>query len=62
MHALTGDHQAAVARLRAAHALATEIGNPQRLAEAEEALAEVTGPDPASAGRGRRPQPAGRRT
>ena len=44
MHAQTGDHRAAVARLRAAHALATEIGNPQRLAEAEAALAEVTGP------------------
>ena len=44
VHALTGDHRAAVARLRAAHALATEIGNPQRLAEAEAALAEVAGP------------------
>ena len=44
VHALTGDHQAAVARLRAAHALAAEIGNPQRLAEAEAALAEVAGP------------------
>jgi predicted ATPase/DNA-binding CsgD family transcriptional regulator/DNA-binding XRE family transcriptional regulator len=52
VRALTGDHRAAVARLRAAHALATEIGNPQRLAEAEAALAEaalaeVAGPDPA---------------
>ncbi|HEX4093651.1 MAG TPA: tetratricopeptide repeat protein [Trebonia sp.] len=49
VHALTGDHQAAAARLLAAHALATEIGNPQRLAEAEAALAEVAGPDPAAA-------------
>ncbi len=47
VHALTGDHPAALARLRAARALAAEIGNPQRLAEAEAALAEVTGPDPA---------------
>jgi DNA-binding NarL/FixJ family response regulator len=44
VHALTGDQRAAVARLRAARALATEIGNPQRLAEAEAALAEVTRP------------------
>jgi DNA-binding NarL/FixJ family response regulator len=44
VHALTGDHRAAVTRLRTAHALATEIGNPQRLAEAEAALAEVTRP------------------
>jgi predicted ATPase/DNA-binding CsgD family transcriptional regulator/DNA-binding XRE family transcriptional regulator len=41
VHARTGDQQAAVARLRAAHALAAEIGNPQRLAEAEAALAEA---------------------
>jgi predicted ATPase/DNA-binding CsgD family transcriptional regulator/DNA-binding XRE family transcriptional regulator len=59
VHALTGNHQAAIARLRAAHALAGEIGNPQRLAEAEAALAEVTGRDPADAtGAGqRRPRP-----
>jgi predicted ATPase/DNA-binding CsgD family transcriptional regulator/DNA-binding XRE family transcriptional regulator/Tfp pilus assembly protein PilF len=44
VHAQTGDHRAAVARLRAAHAVAAEIGNPQRLAEAEAALAEVNGP------------------
>jgi predicted ATPase/DNA-binding CsgD family transcriptional regulator/DNA-binding XRE family transcriptional regulator len=56
VHALTGDHQAAVARLRAARAVATEIGNPQRLAQAEAALAEVTGPGPAGAGQ-RPPRP-----
>jgi predicted ATPase/DNA-binding CsgD family transcriptional regulator/DNA-binding XRE family transcriptional regulator len=56
VHALTGDHQAAVTRLRAARALATEIGNPQRLAEAEAALAEVTVPArPGPAVDGRRP-------
>ena len=49
VHAATGDHRGAVGRLRAAHALATEIGNPQRLAEAEAALAEVTGPGSATA-------------
>ena len=43
VHAQAGDHQAAVARLRAAQALATEIGNPQLLASAEAALAEITG-------------------
>jgi predicted ATPase/DNA-binding CsgD family transcriptional regulator/DNA-binding XRE family transcriptional regulator/Tfp pilus assembly protein PilF len=42
MHAQAGDHEAAVGRLRAAIALATEIGNPQRLTAAEAALAEVT--------------------
>src|SRR6202012_4845469 len=53
VHALAGDHQAAVARLGAARALAAEIGNPQRLAEAEAALAEVTVPAPPA-----RPGPA----
>ena len=38
----TGDHDEAVRQLRAAHALATNIGNAQRLAEADAALAEVT--------------------
>lgn len=47
-HAQAGDHQAAVRRLRAARALAAEIGNPQRLAAAEAALAEITGPDAAT--------------
>ena len=42
VHAQAGDDRAAVARLRAAQALATEIGNPQRLASAEAALAEMT--------------------
>ena len=56
VHAQTGDHRAAVARLRAAHALATEIGNPQRLAEAEAALAEVAGPASA-AGHAAPPRP-----
>jgi predicted ATPase/DNA-binding CsgD family transcriptional regulator/DNA-binding XRE family transcriptional regulator len=41
----TGDRQAAVAQLRAARALAAEIGNPQLLAAAEEALAEATRPE-----------------
>ncbi len=54
VHAQAGDHQAAVARLRAARALATEIGNPQLLAAAEAALAEGTGPS-------RRGRPAGAR-
>lgn len=39
----TGDHDEAVRQLRAAHALATDIGNAQRLAEADTALAEVMG-------------------
>ena len=39
----TGDHDEAVRQLRAAHALATNIGNAQRLAEANAALAEVMG-------------------
>lgn len=45
MHAQAGDHEAAVGRLRAARALAAEIGNPRRLAAAEAALAEITGRD-----------------
>jgi len=57
VHALTGDHRAAVARLRAARALATEIGNPQRLAEAEAALAEVAGPASATAAGPAPPRP-----
>ena len=57
VHAETGDRQAAVARLRAAHALATEIGNPQRLAEAEAALAEVAGQDRAAGPRPTAPRP-----
>ncbi len=55
VHAQAGDHQAAVARLRAAQALATEIGNPQLLASAEAALAEITRADAAAAGQGQRP-------
>jgi len=55
VHAQTGDQQAAVARLRAAQALAAEIGNPQLLAAAAAALAEITRPDAATAAR---PQPA----
>jgi DNA-binding NarL/FixJ family response regulator len=47
VHARAGDHEAAFERLRAARALATKLGNPQRLAEAEAALAEVTSPDAA---------------
>ena len=57
VHALTGDHRAAVTRLRAAHALATEIGNPQRLAEAEAALAEVTRPASAAGATPAPPRP-----
>jgi DNA-binding NarL/FixJ family response regulator len=44
VHHQAGDHEAAVEQLRAALALATEIGNPQRVAEAEAALAEIAGP------------------
>jgi predicted ATPase/DNA-binding CsgD family transcriptional regulator/DNA-binding XRE family transcriptional regulator len=44
VHAQAGDEQAAVARLRAAQALAAEIGNPQRLAAAQAAFAEITRP------------------
>ena len=47
VHARAGDHEAALERLRAARALATKLGNPQRLAEAEAAFAEVNSPDPA---------------
>jgi DNA-binding NarL/FixJ family response regulator len=57
VHAQTGDRPAAVARLRAARALAAEIGNPQRLAEAEAALAEVAAPDPAAAAGSAPPPP-----
>ena len=39
----TGDHDEALRQLRAAHALASDIGNAQRRAEAEAALAEVIG-------------------
>jgi predicted ATPase/DNA-binding CsgD family transcriptional regulator/DNA-binding XRE family transcriptional regulator len=46
-----GDHQAAVTRLRAAQALAAEIGNPQQLAAAEAALAEISRPDAAATAR-----------
>jgi len=41
VHARAGDHEAAFERLRAARALATKLGNPQRLAEADAALAEA---------------------
>jgi non-specific serine/threonine protein kinase len=44
VHAQAGDHQAAVARLRAAQALAAEIGAAQLIARAEAALAEITRP------------------
>ncbi len=39
----TGDHGEALRHLRAAHVLASDIGNAQRRAEAEAALAEVMG-------------------
>ena len=55
VHAQAGDQQAAVARLRAAQALAAEIGNPQLLAAAEAALAEITRPDAAAAAAGAAP-------
>jgi predicted ATPase/DNA-binding CsgD family transcriptional regulator/DNA-binding XRE family transcriptional regulator len=51
VHAKAGDQQAAVARLRAAQALAAEIGNPHLLAAAEAALAEISQPDAATAAR-----------
>ena len=57
VHAQAGDQQAAVARLRVAQALAVEIGNPQLLAAAEAALAEITGPDAATAARHRPSRP-----
>jgi predicted ATPase/DNA-binding CsgD family transcriptional regulator/DNA-binding XRE family transcriptional regulator len=43
VHHQAGDDDAAFAQLRAAHSLATDIGNPQRLAEADAALAELAG-------------------
>jgi predicted ATPase/DNA-binding CsgD family transcriptional regulator/DNA-binding XRE family transcriptional regulator len=46
----TGDRAEALSQLRAAHALATEIGNAQRRADAEAALADVMGA-PAVGGR-----------
>jgi len=55
VHDQTGDHPAAVARLRAAQALAADIGNPQLHAAAAAALAEITGP---AAGGSARPLPA----
>ncbi len=39
----TGQHDEAVRQLRDAAALATEIGNPKRIAEAQAALAEISG-------------------
>ncbi len=42
VHAQAGDHHAAIAQLRAAQALAAEIGNPQLLAAAAASLAEIT--------------------
>jgi predicted ATPase/DNA-binding NarL/FixJ family response regulator/DNA-binding XRE family transcriptional regulator len=39
----SGDHDEAVRQLRAAHALATDIGNAQQRGEADAALAEVAG-------------------
>ena len=50
VHAQAGDQLAAVAQLRAARALATEIGNPQLLSAAEAALAEITGDSAAAPG------------
>jgi predicted ATPase/DNA-binding CsgD family transcriptional regulator/DNA-binding XRE family transcriptional regulator len=55
VRAQAGDQPGAVARLRAAQALAAEIGNPQLLAAAEAALAEISQPDAASASQ---PQPS----
>jgi predicted ATPase/DNA-binding CsgD family transcriptional regulator/DNA-binding XRE family transcriptional regulator len=46
----TGDRAEALSQLRAAHALATDIGNAQRRADAEAALADVMGA-PAAGGR-----------
>jgi predicted ATPase/DNA-binding CsgD family transcriptional regulator/DNA-binding XRE family transcriptional regulator len=45
-----GDAAAAATQLRAAHDLATEIGNPQRLAEADAALAEFAAAGPPGSG------------
>jgi DNA-binding CsgD family transcriptional regulator len=56
VYAQAGDHQAAVARLRAAQARAAEIDNPQLLAAAEGALAEITRPDASTAAQSQAPQ------
>jgi predicted ATPase/DNA-binding CsgD family transcriptional regulator len=40
----TGQHDQAISELRRARALAADIGNAHRLAEADAALAEITGP------------------
>ncbi|HEY2316038.1 MAG TPA: tetratricopeptide repeat protein [Streptosporangiaceae bacterium] len=49
----TGEHDEALRQLRAAHALATDIGNAQRRAEAEVALAELmAAPAPGSGASG----------
>jgi predicted ATPase/DNA-binding CsgD family transcriptional regulator/DNA-binding XRE family transcriptional regulator len=44
VHHQTGGHAEAVRQLRAAEELAARIGNPQVIAEAAAALAEITGP------------------
>jgi ATP/maltotriose-dependent transcriptional regulator MalT len=54
--ARAGDRDEALRQLRAAQALAAEAGNVQRAAEAEAALAELTG-GPASGQRDQRPRP-----
>jgi len=48
----SGQHEEAVRQLQAAEALATEIGNPQRLAAARAALAELVRADAGPAGTG----------
>ncbi|MGB6456094.1 MAG: LuxR family transcriptional regulator, partial [Streptosporangiaceae bacterium] len=47
----TGEHDEAVRQLQAARALAARTGNPQVIAEAAAALAEITGPPGAEPGR-----------
>jgi predicted ATPase/DNA-binding CsgD family transcriptional regulator/DNA-binding transcriptional regulator YdaS (Cro superfamily) len=44
VHEQTGEHAEAVRQLQAAEELAAKIGNPQVIAEAAAALAEITGP------------------
>jgi DNA-binding NarL/FixJ family response regulator len=48
----TGQHDEALRQLRAAQALAADIGNAQRLAEADAALAEISGANPCPANPG----------
>ena len=54
----TGQHDEALSELRRAQALAANTGNAHRLAEAEAALAEITGPSEAATPESAAPVPA----